>query len=198
MLLGWAPKDNRELFTLNEFVQAFDPNGLQKANPMFLPAKLNWFNGHYIRQKTDTELTQLMKPYMKNKITDTKLTQIIPLIKDRLVKLSDFDNLTYFFFAPPKYNSKLWMDTSLSLSQLTDSLPVLEKTEWSETEIESNLRNLINLKRWKIGDYFMSLRIAICGSRSTPPITETMLVISKEESLTRIKNAINVLSDIEH
>jgi len=194
MLLGWAPKDNRELFSLDEFVQYFDPKGFQKANPMFLFNKLDWFNGHYIRQKTDTELTQIVKPYVKNSITNTKLTQIIPLIKERLIKLSDINSLSEYFIASPQIDKTLF--SGFSLSHLSVSLSVIQQSGWTKEEIESNLKDLINLKGWKVGDYFMSLRIAICGSRSTPPITETMLVLGKEESINRIKHAIKLLNII--
>jgi len=78
ILLGWAPKDNRELFTLEQFVSTFDIKGFQKSNPIFNTQKLDWFNGHYIRQKSDTELTHLVKPYVKNKLSSTQITQVIP------------------------------------------------------------------------------------------------------------------------
>ena len=56
MLLGWAPKDNRELFTLSEFVENFDIKGFQDANPRFFREKLDWINGQYIRQLSDEDL----------------------------------------------------------------------------------------------------------------------------------------------
>src|SRR3990170_4319926 len=67
MLLGWAPKDNRELFSLEEFVKVFDPKGFQRANPIFNPEKLDWFNGRYIRQKKDDELAELFLDFAPEK-----------------------------------------------------------------------------------------------------------------------------------
>ena len=93
ILLGWAPKDNRELYSLDEFVAAFDPAGLQKSNPVLNLKKLDWFNGHYIRAKSDADLLQLIKPYLPE-ITP----QIIPLIKDRLTTLAGAKSLAGFFF----------------------------------------------------------------------------------------------------
>ncbi|HBC73025.1 MAG: Glutamate-tRNA ligase [Candidatus Amesbacteria bacterium GW2011_GWB1_47_19] len=194
ILLGWAPKDNRELFTLEEFVAAFDPSGFQKANPLFTENKLNWLNGHYIRKKMDTELIHLVKQYVKEDALDEKLLQIIPLVKDRLVKLSDFSALTGFFFTPPAYTRDLWTDPAGSGKHLELGLGLLTSSAWNKQEIESNLMTLINQKGWKVGDFFMSLRIAICGSRHTPPLTETMLVLGKEETLRRINNAMEHLS----
>lgn len=191
ILLGWAPKDNREMYTLSEFVSAFDPQGFQKSNPLFHTEKLDWFNGQYIRQKSDTEITQAVKPFMKTDVTDNLLAQIIPLIKDRLVKLSDFPSLTSGFFTPPVYDSSLWPDPTESSAHLTLAVETLSKSEWTKQAIETVLLDQIKSRAWKVGDFFMSLRIAIWGSRSTPPLTAVMLILGKEESLSRISRAMN-------
>jgi len=177
ILLGWAPKDNRELFTLDEFVTAFDVKGFQKSNPALNLAKLDWFNSHYIRQKSNEELLQLIKPYFNH----PKLAEIIPLIKDRITKLSDVPTLASFFVSAPSIPS----DPSVSPNHLRFALDNYDKL------IKGELIDEIKSKGWKVGDFFMSLRIAVCGSRSTPPITETMLVLGKEESLKRIKAALH-------
>jgi len=194
ILLGWAPKDNRELFTLEEFVKYFDPKGFQKSNPVFHTNKLDWFNGHYIRTNSDTELTRLVKPYVKDSgIEEAKLTQIVAITRERLVKLSDFPALTAFFYTTPSYNPDLWKDPAQSLSHLTESLPVLTDSAWAKEPVENNLKNLVSLKGLKTGDFYMSLRIAICGSRITPPLTESMIILGKEESLARVQKAITFL-----
>lgn len=187
ILLGWAPKDNRELYTLGEFVSAFDPSGFQKSNPILNLSKLDWFNGQYLRSKTDTEITQLVKPYMKNDISDTLLAQILPLVKDRLVKLADFQSLVSGFFSPPtEYADGINPDFLKAASQ------ILSTVSWTKSDIESNLMSYIKSQDWKVGDFFMSLRIAIWGSRFTPPLTETMLVLGKNESIARIKTAMDL------
>jgi glutamyl-tRNA synthetase len=198
ILLGWAPKDNRELFSLSEFVSAFDPRGFQKSNAMYSDAKLNWFNGHYLRSKTDTELTQLVKPFVKNTQEDTLITQIVPLIKDRLIKLSDFDSLTGFFFSLPEIDLQLFPDPTLSSTHLSSALSHLSACDWSKSGIETGWTDQIKAAGWKVGDFFMSLRIAICGSRFTPPLTDTMLILGQSESLARIKNALNLLKKFKN
>jgi glutamyl-tRNA synthetase len=194
ILLGWAPKDNREMYSLSEFVAAFDPKGFQKSNPLFHAEKLDWFNGQYIRKNTDTELVQLVKPFMKNKIEDTKLTQIIPLVKDRLTKLAEIDSQTILFLEKPKVDLSLFNDPSSSLQHLSSTIDRLSSiTDWSKDSIELGWTDDIKVKGWKVGDYFMSLRIAIFGSRQTPPVTDSMLVLGKEETLNRIQSAVNLL-----
>jgi len=177
ILLGWAPKDNRELFTLDEFVAAFDIAGFQKSNPALNLQKIDWFNAHYIRQKSDEELIQLIKPYFDH----PKLAEIIPLLKDRVTKLAEFPQLAQCFTSNPPIPS----DPSISPDHLKFALDNFDRL------LKGELIDEIKSKSWKVGDFFMSLRIAVCGSRSTPPITETMIILGKEESLKRIKTALH-------
>ena len=138
-----------------------------------------------------------MKPYVKDSgIEGAKLTQIIAITRERLVKLSDFPTLTAFFYTTPSYTPDLWKDPVQSLSHLTESLPVLTGSAWAKEPIENNLKNLVNLKGLKTGDFYMSLRIAVCGSRITPPLTESMIILGKEESLARIQKAITFLESL--
>ena len=169
ILLGWAPKDNRELYSLDEFVAAFDPAGFQKSNPVLNPKKLDWFNGHYIRQKSDEELLQLIKPYLPQ-IT----LEIIPLIKDRLTTLVQARDLAGFFFTRPQ-------------PQRVDANHLRFAIENYDKLIKGELTEDIKNQGWKVGDFFMSLRLAICGSKITPPLTESMLILGKDETLARIK-----------
>ncbi len=194
ILLGWAPKDNKELFSLDGFVEGFDPRGFQKANPVFTTQKLDWFNGHYLRQKSDTELVQLVKPFVKTEITEQKLVQILPLIKDRLVKLTDFNSLASFFFSRPLYSKELWPSPENSVSHLTEALAVLTESDWEKSAIDTSLLSRIDSLGWKKGDFFMSLRVAICGSRFTPPLSDTMFVIGRQESLDRIGKSLETLA----
>jgi glutamyl-tRNA synthetase len=99
MLLGWAPKDNRELYTLKEFVENFDINGFQEANPRFLIDKLDWFNGQYIRKLSDESLNSKFKIQNSkfSELAEGKQLSITKLVKDRIKKISDFDGLAGFF-----------------------------------------------------------------------------------------------------
>src|SRR3990167_9252296 len=110
MLLGWAPKDNRELFTLSEFVEAFDINGFQGANPRFFRDKLDWFNGEYIRKLSNESLNSKFKIQNSkfSELEQQKQLAITKLVKDRIKKISDMDILAGFFFEKPKVDNKLF------------------------------------------------------------------------------------------
>ncbi len=181
MLLGWAPKDNRELFTLPEFVEHFDINGFQEANPRFLTDKLDWFNGYYIRQKSDAELLNLLEPFIKEKIDGEKLKKVIPLVKDRIKKLSDFDSFAGFFFERKSVDAKLFgKDYRKHLEKAIEAIE--EGVPLDQVPKDNN---------FKVGDFFMDLRIAVTGSKFTPPINESIGILGKEESLKRIKKVLD-------
>ncbi len=186
MLLGWAPKDNRELFTLSEFVEAFDINGFQEANPRFLEDKLNWFNGEYIRRSDNEFLAQKIWEMTDKKYSQEKIDEIVPLVKERINKLSDFEDFAGFFF------KKIFPDPELFgkdfINHLIDAKNTLEKIDsWNKENIDKVLLDLITKKGYKTGDFFMSLRIAITGSKFTPPINDSIVILGKEETLARIK-----------
>jgi glutamyl-tRNA synthetase len=180
MLLGWAPKDNRELFTLPEFVGHFDINGFQEANPRFLVDKLDWLNGYYIRQKSDEDLFKLLKPFVPKDADGEKIKQVIPLIKDRIKKLSDFDSFAGFFFEKKSVDTKLFGKDYIA--HLRKAIEAIEKGILLDQVPKDN--------NFKVGDFFMDLRIAITGSKFTPPINESIKILGKEEAVDRLNNAL--------
>lgn len=191
MLLGWAPKDNRELFTLKEFVENFDVSGFQEANPRFLVDKLNWFNGEYIRKLDDTELCgkfEVLNSKFES-IDKNKKLQITKLIKDRITKVSDLENIAGFFWEErPVDKSLLGKNSKNHISDATKIIKDL--SEWSLPKLNDNLMTNIKEKGYKTGDFFMDLRIAITGSKFTPPINDSMIILGKEETLRRLNNCL--------
>ncbi len=189
ILMGWAPKDNRELFTLNEFVKFFDPNGFQKSNPVFHTEKLDWFNGHYIRQKSDAELVTLLSKFAPD-ADKSLLTKITPLIKDRIKKLSDILSFAGFFFTPPKVDKSLLGENHPShLSSALESISNLDS--WNLDALNKSLLKVVDKQGFKTGDFFMDLRVAITGARFTPPINDSIIILGKEEAIARLKNILD-------
>lgn len=189
MLLGWAPKDNRELFTLQGFVDAFDINGLQEANPRFFKNKLDWFNGYYIRKKADRELISLLKPYAPEKAEILTIEKIVPLIKDRIKKLSDFEAFAGFFFKSKK--PKASMFGKKHKDHLIKALEALEEvSNWNNENVDKTLTEAVVSNSFKTGDFFMDLRIAVTGSKFTPPINNSIVILGKDETLKRIKEVL--------
>jgi glutamyl-tRNA synthetase len=183
MLLGWAPKDNRELFTLPEFVETFDINGFQEANPRFLQDKLNWFNGEYIRKLSDGILNSKFK-YQNTKfseLSEEKQLAITRLIKDRVKKISDVSELAKFFWEEPEVNKKLFGKNYKE--HLEKALGAIEKS--------IPLDNVPKENNFKVGDFFMDLRIAITGVKFTPPINESIEILGKDEAAKRLRRVLD-------
>jgi len=196
MLLGWAPKDNREVFSLEEFVKAFLNGNLHVANPVFNRKKLDWFNGYYLRRKSDAELLKLLKPYIPKKMDLNTAIKTIPLVKERIVKLSDYNSFVDFLVNYPRVDRQLLIqkgggDEKLIKNQLSIinyKLSIIKS--WKAEGIEKTLRNLAVKNNWHVGDFFMVLRIALTGKSVTPPLFESIELLGKNETLKRLNNVL--------
>ena len=190
ILLGWAPKDNRELFTLPEFVEEFDPSGFQISNPIFNRDKLDWFNGQYIRQKSDGELLKLLKPFAPKGADEKKLKEVIPLIKDRIKKLSDFNELAGYVFKKSDEIDplKITPDYTSHISASEAGLSMVRT--WDIGSINEASTKVIKDNNFKTGDYYMDLRGTISGNKFTPPLNETLVPIGKDETINRLKKGL--------
>ncbi len=187
LLLGWAPKDNQDLFTLDDFVNRFDANGFQKSNPRFDDNKLNWLNGQYIRKLPESTLFDLVRPHFPAIVSDEVVKQIIPLAKERISKIPEMVGLSRFIFESPTT-----IDPSVTLNQdfIAVAAEALQASDWTKESIEKNLMAAANDRSFNRGEFFMNLRVAISGQKVTPPLTESMLIIGKEESITRLKKVL--------
>jgi glutamyl-tRNA synthetase len=192
MLLGWAPKDNREIFSLADFVKEFPKGTLQVANPVFNRRKLDWFNGYYIRQKTNAQLGKLLKPFAPKGLSPALISPTVPLVKERLFKLADYAGLVDFLVKEPKVDGKILQEKAGELGQvkswLEATLAVLSSASpWRTEKIESALRALAEENHWPVGHYFMALRIILTGKTITPPLFESISLLGKEKTLRRLR-----------
>ncbi len=183
--LGFSYQDNSAVLSLSEMVEIFDENKIQKQNAIFDIQKLNHFNKAWIKRLSDDVLLGRIKPFIKHEVSDELLLKIIPLVKERITQLDQFDQLTKFFFVRPTP-----ADTSTH-SYLQSALEVLSSVVWTKEAIETGLVDSANSHGWNRGEYFMSLRLAVAGSKVTPPLTESMLIIGRDEILARISQNLN-------
>lgn len=191
-LLGWSHPQEKDVFTMDEFIKHFSFKRISTSAPVFDLQKLDWLNGVYIRKKTDKRLLQLIKPFAPKEMKTTLINQTIPLIKDRLVKLSDYPDLIDFSIKEPKVDKKLLIKKSqgekIVQKQLRESAEELRKVkEWQAKRLEKLFRDLAKRNKWHVGKYFMAIRMALTGKTVTPPLFETMEVIGKEKTIKRLK-----------
>jgi glutamyl-tRNA synthetase len=193
MLLGWAPKDNREFFTIKEFIQFFDQDGIQKANPTFDEKKLDWFNQHYLQEEYSGHPEKFLKyakelsEFSNNVNFDNIVLQSASFMPSRMNNIYDFDGMMRFFFNVPQVDTKIFgKDYKKHLKSVFN---VIDKVEnWNLNNLNEKLMEEIKSKDYKTGDFFMDLRIAITGKKFTPPINDSIIILGKEETLKRIKS----------
>ena len=128
-----------------------------------------------------------------------KLNEILHLVRERLEKLSDIENLTSFFYREIKQEERLLLKKSNKedvITQLNLTKDVLSKIDdWNTANIETVIRNLQENNDWKKGQYFMMVRITVTGKKATPPLFETMEIIDKDVVLKRFDQAIALLAN---
>jgi len=197
--LGWSYKDNSELLTINQLIKLFDLDKVQKGKPVFDIQKLDYFNAKYIRSLPVPKLVQLIKPFLKPKLSPEKLKQILPLIQERMVKLTDINHLTEYFVKPPKIDKKLILKESKLKAQATadyfkQAADIIQSiSPWSVEKIESNLHQLQEKSGLKPRPAFMTIRIAVSGRPATPPLFPILKIIGQQEVIKRLTHAQKVL-----
>ena len=202
-LLGWCPTDNREIFSLEELVEAFDYHHMSKSPAVFDTVKLKWMNGEYLKAMDFDKFYVLAEPYLKEAVTkDYDLKKIATLVKTRIEILPEIKEQVDFFEELPDYDialythKKMKTDPEKSLALLNEVLPVLEAQEdFSNDALFETLKAFATEKGYKVGYVMWPLRTAVSGKQMTPAgATEIMEIIGKEETLKRVKAAIEKLS----
>lgn len=201
-LLGWSPVDNREIFTLQELVEAFDYHHINKSPAVFDMTKLRWMNGEYIKKMDPEKFYEKALPYMKQVLKkDYNFKKIAAMVQTRIEVFPDIPDLIDFFEEVPEYDSAMYCHKKMktneesSLTVLKEVLPVLEEQEdYANDPLYERLSAFVKEKGYKNGYVMWPLRTAVSGKQMTPAgATEIMEIIGKEETLNRIRTAIEKL-----
>ena len=202
-LLGWSPADNREIFSLEELVKAFDYHHMSKSPAVFDYTKLKWMNGEYIKAMDFDSYYEMAEPYIRKVITrDYDIRKIAEMVKTRIEIFPDIENLIDFFEELPEYDTAMYTHKKMktteesSLEVLTEILPVLEaQQDYSNDALYQTLCDFVAEKGCKNGYVLWPVRTAVSGKQMTPAgATEIMEIIGKEESLKRIRTGIALLT----
>ncbi len=201
-LLGWSPEDNREIFTLEELIEAFDYHRISKSPAVYDIVKLRWMNGEYIKAMDFDAFYGMAEPYLKEALTkDFDLRKIAAMVKTRIEVFPDILEMVDFFQELPEYDpamythKKMKTNAQSSLEVLSDLLPRLEEQEdYSNDGLYQTLSKYVEEKGVKNGYVMWPVRTAVSGKQTTPAgATEIMEVLGKEESLKRIRKGIELL-----
>lgn len=197
-LLGWSPANDREILTLDEMVQEFDLHKVHKAGARFSKEKAEWFNHEYLKQLSNEETLALLKVTEGidlKQFSDDKLLKIISLMKERATFIKDIYHDGKFFFEAPvtydeKASKKAWNDEAGIL--MNDLADVLQTIENFEAEIlRKAIHDFAETKELGMGKVMMPLRLALVGELKGPDVPDILEILGSEESVSRIKNAVN-------
>jgi glutamyl-tRNA synthetase len=201
-LLGWSPGSDLTVMNREDLVEHFTLEKIQKSPAKFDPKKFEWINGEHIRLLKVGELTdkflEWLKRYSEEKIEtnlraylmkDTGLKDKVALVQERAKTFVEMaDQLKFFYIVPTEKDYKEQEIKKIS-DQLIEELIAVHKTvDISDQEAwENAVRGLADSCSYKAGDVFMQVRIAIAGSRFSPPLRESMEILGKDEILKRLE-----------
>ena len=199
-LLGWNPGTEQELFTLDELVQAFDIHKCSKAGARFDYQKGIWFNHEYMLKKSNEEVANLFAPIMANNGVDEsmeRITKVVAMMKDRVNFVKELWPLcSFFFIAPTEYDEKTvkkrWKaDSAKVMGELADVLEGID--DFSVEGQEPVVMKWIEEKGYKLGDVMNAFRLTLVGIGKGPGMFDISAFLGKEETLKRMRKAIEVL-----
>jgi glutamyl-tRNA synthetase len=199
-LMGWAMPDEREEFTLQEFVDTFTLERISLGGPVFDLAKLTWLNGKYLRRLSPPELLGRLRG---GPLSDARLIEVLPLVQERIDTLEGFFGYAGFFFCGEvDYDADALAalvpkgrtpgETQKLLRALVEEQldPLLD---WRKEALEPAIRGFAERAGWPAAELFMTLRIATTGRAASPPLFETLAVLGKETCRRRLRRAAEVL-----
>jgi glutamyl-tRNA synthetase len=199
-LMGWAMPDEREEFSVDEFVEAFALERISLGGPVFDVEKLRWLNGKYLRRLTPKELLERLQVQL---LSEDHLLEVLPLVQERIDTLEAFFEYASFFFVGeiaydeaalramvPKGRTP--PDTAKILRTLLEEAvdPILE---WEHGAVEAALRGFAEKTSWAPNELFMAVRVATTGRAASPPLFETLAVLGKETCRRRLRRAAELL-----
>ena len=202
-LVGWNPGDEREFFTMDELIQAFDINRLNNAPGIFDMDKLTWFNGEYIRKLPFDEYLKMVTPWFDKALAGKHFDykRLAELMQGRTEVFNRVPDMVRFLAEMPEYdldlynNKKMKTNPEVALEALEMVQPVLEGiTDWQESTIHDTVMAAIAASGKKNGAVLWPLRIALSGLASTPGgAFEIAYLLGRDETLARVQKAIEKL-----
>ena len=199
-LLGWNPGTEQELFSLDELVEQFDIHKCSKSGAKFDYQKGMWFNHEYILRKSNEEIARLFAPIVANNGVDEsmeRITKVVSMMKDRVSFVKELWPLcSFFFIAPLEYDEKTvkkrWKaDSAKVMTELAEVLEGID--DFSVEGQEPIVMKWVEEKGYKLGDVMNAFRLALVGIGKGPGMFDISAFLGKEETLARLRKAVEVL-----
>ena len=195
-LLGWSPRGEQEIFSMDELKEVFEMSGISKSPAIFDIEKLKYFNSEYIRAMSPEEFAKVAEPYIRQAVKNESYdaAAIAALLQQRTEVLTDIPEKLDFFDALPEYGTELFVhkksksDEASSREVLDRIIPIFEGVElWDDEHILSAMTGLAESMEVKNARVMWPVRIAAAGKAVTPGgAVEICRILGKEETLRRL------------
>ncbi len=203
-LLGFNPKADQELYSMEELIELFDLSKINKSGAVFDIAKLDWMNGQYLMAKNGSELAELVRPVLEKAekvIDDARLGLVCEIEKTRMTRLSDIVEIIDAYLSQPSYEPSIlvWKkadaaDAKAQLTGVKTLLDGLDETAWTQIAlIEGAVKEYIGANGLQNGNVLWPTRVALSGRAASPSPFELCWALGREESIRRITHAISIL-----
>jgi len=197
--LGFNDGTTQEIYSRQELIKVFSLDRIHSSPAMFDPERLDWMNGHYIRELPLPELAKRAKsfwPTLASKAEEKYKHDVLGLVQERLKFLAELPELTEFFFTPPKPEPALMikqLDSKHARDLLGKAQITLEDSDFSHDDLEKRLRALVDQEGLKPGQLFGLIRVAITGKTAAPGLFDTLHVLGKKPALERLQTAADLI-----
>jgi glutamyl-tRNA synthetase len=201
-LLGWNPGTEQELLSMDELISLFSLERVSKSGAKFDYEKGKWFNHKYLQNKSNEELAKLFAIELKAKdfsVDEAKVAKVIGLVKERVSFVSElWEQAEFFFQSPTSYDEKTvqkrWTpETPVMMEELIAVLSGIE--DFSAHTTEEIVKAWITTKEYNMGAVMNAFRLSVVGESKGPHMFDIIEIIGKEETIKRIRTAINKLSN---
>jgi glutamyl-tRNA synthetase len=210
-LVGWSPKDDREVMSREELIDSFALEGVNPNNAIFDTEKLNWFNGEYIRRTEPNQLVDMVSPFLIEAGLTTKYwietnwhwtVRVIDTLRERCKRLIEFVESGSYFFSDdfsydPKGVRKQFSKDGTSEILRTVSTEFEQMANWSADALDSTLRNLAEKLGEKPARLIHPVRLAVSGSTKGPGLFDILDLIGKDRVQQRLNRAIQYIEQGE-
>ena len=206
--LGWSPGTEEEIFSLDQLAARFDITRVHHGGAIFDQDRLDHLNGVYIRAMSDEQLALRLRPWVPEAIRDDDLLRLVPLVKERVVKLGDVPDLIGFVWEPDEvvaswYGADLLQpkkagpdEARAALEAARATLSELDDADFSADVLEQRCREAAGAAGMKAGDFFLPIRVAVTGRTVSPPLFASLEMLGRERSLARIEAALGKLTKV--
>lgn len=200
-LLGFNPSGDREIYTREELIEAFDLAKVNKSGAVFDRTKLDWMNGHYIRSVDSSRLFELAAPFFDaaSSAPDDQRRRILEVEKERLTTLKDLEERVGIYLELPEYTAQdlVWksadaQDAKHHLEALAPLIATMPDATMRDRElIEEAIKSYIKEGDFQNGNVLWPLRVALSGQRQSAGPFDLLWVLGKEEAVRRIDVAVH-------